>query len=244
MIRTVIYLLSLTLILILSAIFVVFPALLLRLFGMHRASTAWLSSIGSFIHRLVIFATGARVTVKGMENFPALRQRGSLCLVANHQSYFDIPLVVGFLPGITGFIAKKEVFSVPFINLWMLALGCIKLDRSSPRSSVRAIEKGIDSIKKGKAVMIFPEGTRSKSEKVGPFKAGSLKLATRSGAIIVPLTIEGTADMFEAKGWITPSRVTITINPSIDTKSLSQEERRGLAERLRRTIIDEGTTLV
>jgi 1-acyl-sn-glycerol-3-phosphate acyltransferase len=237
MIRTILYVIYLVLIVITSTVFFIIPALLLRMVGLKKISRYVVTITGTVIHRLVILGTGAKVRIEGIEHFPPPEKRDILCLVGNHQSYFDIPLVIGFLPGSAGFVAKKELFRVPFLNLWMIALGCIRLDRSSPRSSVKAIEKGIRSVRSGWPVMIFPEGTRSRSGKVREFKSGSLKLATRSESLIVPLSIRGTADLYEAKGKVSPAPVTLTVHPPIDTAGMSENEKKELTGRLREIIM-------
>lgn len=243
MIRTVLYVLVFVLTLIFWTLIIIVPALLFRLVRLEKVSRALVVSAGSLFHRLVVLGTGARVTVRGIEHFPPKSERSRLCLVGNHQSYFDIPLIVGFLPGTAGFVAKKELFRVPLLNLWMMAMGCIGLDRSSPRSAVKAIEMGIKSIRSGRPIVIFPEGTRSRGPRVNQFKPGSLKLATRSGALIVPVSIEGTADLFEAKGKVSPARVTLTVHPSVDTSALGEEERKALAGTLEETIRRGGESL-
>jgi 1-acyl-sn-glycerol-3-phosphate acyltransferase len=243
MIRTILYMTLFLITLVFWTVIIILPALLFRLLGMKTIFRSMIAGAGSLFHRLVILGTGARVTIRNLENFPPKSERSRLCLVGNHQSYFDIPLIIGYLPGTAGFVSKKELFRVPLLNLWMYSMGCIALDRSSPRSAVRAIEKGIESIQAGWPIVIFPEGTRSRGPVVRPFKPGSLKLATRSKALIVPISIEGTADLFEIKGKIAPAKVTVTVHPPIDTSTLTEEERKELAARLQKIITEGGESL-
>lgn len=241
---TILFVLLMTPVFILSSIIFVLPALFLKLIGLKKASMALIAFSEAIFPRLLVLASGSKVTVHGIENFPPPGKRDRLCLISNHQSYFDILLVMGFLPGVSGFVAKKELFRVPFLNIWMYGVGSIKIDRSSPRSAVKAIENGTRSIQKGWPVMIFPEGTRSKSNIVGNFKQGSLKLATRSKSTLIPLSIEGTADVFEAQGRIRKADIHLTVHPPIETTELTGDEKKELPARLRHTIIQGGSTLV
>lgn len=227
-----------------SALIFVLPGLLLRLAGLRKIADTIIRFAAEIAPKLLIWGSGSRVEIRGLEHYPVWREPGRYCIVANHQSYFDILLILGFLPGYVSFVAKKELFRVPLLNIWMFGLGCIKLDRSSPRASIKAIEQGIQKIREGLPLLIFPEGTRSRSNRVGEFKSGSLKLATRSEAIIVPLTVEGTADIYEARGRIGSSRVVLTVHPPVPTRGLEDEEKRTLASRLRDTILQAGESLV
>ena len=175
---------------IISMILGVIPAKLLMLLGMRRASERLLRFNGYLLSKGIVTSLGGRVTVIGKENIPLDERR--ICFVSNHQSYADIPLLVSYIPILAGFVAKQELTRIPILNSWMKALGCVFIDRSSARSSIKAIFDGVASIKAGHPLFIFPEGTRSKSREFGEFKAGSLKLATRAKAIIIPITIDGT----------------------------------------------------
>lgn len=183
--------------------------------------------------RQMIGLAGGRIEVSGLENLPAA---GGVLFVANHQGAFDIPLLIGFLPGIKGFVSKKENFRLPIVSTWMRLLGCIVIDRGDLRQSARAIARGIDALRAGRSLVIFPEGTRSQSGRMNAFKEGSFKLATRSGAAIVPLTIDGSFRLLEGHhGRVTPGIVHLTVHPP-----LSPGERGdgavGLAERVQRII--------
>jgi 1-acyl-sn-glycerol-3-phosphate acyltransferase len=176
--------------------------------------------------RLLLGIAGARVEVSGLENLPA----GGVLFVANHQGAFDIPLLLGFVPGLKGFIAKKEVSRLPIVGIWIKLLRCIILDRRDLRQSARAIARGVADLKAGRSLIVFPEGTRSKSGTMGRFKDGSFQLATRSGAAIVPLTIDGSYRLREGhRGRITPGTVHLHIHPVIRVQGLSAAERKSLA---------------
>jgi len=103
------------------------------------------------------------------------------------------------------------------------------MDRSNLRKSAAAIIEGVKIIKAGHSLVIFPEGTRSKGGPLGEFKAGSFKLATKSNAPIVPITINGSYKLMEANNnRIKAANVELFIHPPIETKNLSKEEQEKL----------------
>lgn len=183
---------------------------LLGLLGLKNAQARLLEWITRTWARQMIAAAGGKVEVSGLENLPL--QKGVL-FVSNHQSAFDIPLLIGFLPVLKGFVSKKENFRLPIVSSWMKRLRCIILDREDLRQSARAIISGVGQLKKGWSLVIFPEGTRSRSGRLNRFKDGSFKLATRSGATIVPLTINGSFRLLEGnRNRIGPGVVHLTIH--------------------------------
>ncbi len=165
---------------------------------------------------------GAKVTVIGSENIPKDK---TVLFVSNHQSNFDIPLLLGYINVPKGFIAKKELEKWPFISTWMKYIHCIFMDRSNARKSAEAIVEGINLLKNNYSMVIFPEGTRSKGGPVAEFKAGSFKLATKAKCPIVPVTINGTYKLLEANNnKIKGAPVELVIHKPIYLDDLNKEE--------------------
>jgi len=135
---------------------------------------------------------GSSIRVSGIENIP---ENGGVLFVANHQSNFDIPILIGHVPRDKGFIAKLELLKVPSFSRWMKYIGCIFIDRKDPRQSLTAINDAAEKLKAGHSIVIFPEGTRSADGSVGPFRAGGLRLAIKAGVPIVPVTISGSKNI-------------------------------------------------
>ena len=173
--------------------------------------------------RIIILVTGCRVTVRGREHIP---KKGPVCFASNHSGIFDIILFLAYAGRPAGFIAKIELAWVPAINFWILLLGGLFINRTDMRKSLKTIHRGGEVIKQGGAMIIFPEGTRSKGRGLLPFKAGSFRLATDAGSPVVPVAISGSYEMFEQQRRIRKTDVTITFCPVIDTASLAQEDRR------------------
>lgn len=172
--------------------------------------------------------SGAEVSVYGEENVPS---DIPVVFIANHQGNFDIPILMSYINKPKGFIAKIETLKIPLVRTWMKYIHCVFMDRSNIRKSAAAIIEGVKIIKEGHSLVIFPEGTRSKGGPLGEFKAGSFKLATKSKAPIVPITIDGSFKLMEANGnKIKPAKVNLYIHPAIETANLSKEEQEALPE--------------
>lgn len=179
------------------------------------------------ISQKLIKLSDSTVNVHGLENIP----EGPVLFVSNHQSNMDIAIICGFIDKPKGFIAKKELKKLPLINKWITLAGSIYLDRENPRKSMEGILEGIKTLKNGHSLVVFPEGTRSRGDKMGEFKSGSFKLATKSKVPIVPLTIDGTYRVMEAnKILIKPSNINFYVHKPIYTDKLSKEEIAKLSE--------------
>lgn len=145
--------------------------------------------------KVILKITGVKVTVIGEENVPD----EPVLFIGNHRSFFDILLTYSRCRRLTGYVAKKEMEKIPLLSTWMKFLYCLFLDRSNPKEGLKTILTGIDYIKKGISVCIFPEGTRNKGEELSllPFHEGSFKMATKTGCAIVPISMNNTNAIFE-----------------------------------------------
>ena len=135
------------------------------------------------------FFFGMHFVVKGRENLPSTDQK--ICYIANHQSMLDIPAIVS-LRRYPGIIGKVELKKVPLLNILMYLMKCVYIDRGSMKESMKAIIKGTEQLKAGQPMMIFPEGTRSKTYEIAEFKAGSFRMAKKADAVICPICIQNT----------------------------------------------------
>lgn len=169
---------------------------------------------------------GVKVKLKGKENIP----EGNCLFVSNHQGNIDFLLIMAYLNKQTGFIAKKEILKFRIVSMWMKEMHCVFLDRQNIRESLKAINQGVENLKQGYSMAIFPEGTRSKSHRLGEFKKGSMKLATKTNEPVVPVVIDNTFKVFEeGKGKIKSAEVTLSILKPIYINQLSSEDKADLA---------------
>lgn len=179
-----------------------------------------------YFGKMMIGCTGSKVTVEGLENIP---KDQSVLFVSNHQSNFDIPLLLGYLNKPIGFIAKVEITKLPIVPGWMEQMHCVFMDRSDRRQSLKAIKDGVEKLKNGHSLVIFPEGTRSKGSQMGEFKSGSLHLASKSGVPVIPVRIEGTYNILEANGnRIKPANVTLKVFPPVYPEQIGMKDAKEL----------------
>lgn len=190
----------------------------------------------SVVSQKVIEKTNTKVYVEGEKYLP----EGPALYVANHQGLFDILALLGYLGKPIGFIAKIEIQRIPIIRSWMKLLHCVFIDRSDRRQSVRAIQKGTKNIKKGCSMVIFPEGTRSKDGELNRFKAGSFRLGTKAKVPIVPVTIDGTREMYEQNNnRVQSSTIRIVIGQPITPEEYSEMTGKELAQYTEKIIAKE-----
>ncbi|MBO4901784.1 MAG: 1-acyl-sn-glycerol-3-phosphate acyltransferase [Lachnospiraceae bacterium] len=151
-------------------------------------------AIVKWAFRTVMFIAGCKPKVIGLEQVP---KDEAVLYVANHLSFFDIIITYSLVPGQTCYISKKEN-RVPILAQYMKNLHCLFLDRKDIRQGMQIILQAIQFVKDdGISVFIFPEGTRSRTGELLPFKEGSFKIASKSGCKIVPVAITGSSAIFE-----------------------------------------------
>ncbi len=176
--------------------------------------------------KLILWVTGADITYIGREHVP---KDQAVLYIGNHNSYFDILLTYSQCPGLTGYVAKSEMLKYPLLRDWMKRLYCLFLDRTDIRAGMQMILTGIDYIKKGISVCIFPEGTRSRDGKMQPFKEGSMKMASKTGCAIIPVAITNSAEIFENHfPKVRPCRVIVEYGAPIYPKELTKDEQKFL----------------
>lgn len=203
------------------------------LLRLKRIGRAWLYFWLSITIWWIWLSFGAKFIVQGRENLP--KKGSKVCYVANHQSMMDIPALYG--AGLWGgIIAKIELKKVFGLNVLMKELGCVYIDRKDMRQSLKAILKGVENLNNGLSMAIYPEGTRSKSGQIAPFKAGALKMATKAKAIIVPVAIQNTRALFENAYTFKRIPVYVSIQKPIDTSTLDEEGLKELPERVETVI--------
>ncbi|MGB7568174.1 MAG: lysophospholipid acyltransferase family protein [Chitinivibrionales bacterium] len=141
----------------------------------------------------LLFMCDVKVKVEGLEK---IKKDQRYVFVANHQSYFDIPVMYAGLFANLSFVAKKELFVIPFLGWGMAAIGHIWIDRKNARKARKSITRAVSMLKRNKiSLVLFPEGTRSMSGKVGEFKRASFVLALEAGVPVVPVAICGTREV-------------------------------------------------
>ena len=207
------------------------PVLIVEwIIGKFSPMTKEISSLrliqGAF--KFILWVAGTKITVIGEENVP---KDTPVLYIGNHRSYFDILLTYSRCPIRTGYVAKKEMEKIPLLSTWMKNLYCLFLDRDNMREGLKTILQAIDYVKNGISICIFPEGTRNNGEELSmlPFRDGALKIAEKTGCAIIPISMNNTADIFEAHfPRVKKVHVVIEYGKPIYPKELDKETRKHL----------------
>lgn len=172
--------------------------------------------------------------IHGKENIPE-----EACLfVSNHQSYFDVLAIMVAAGKPMGFVAKEELKKLIYFRYWLAMGNCVFINRKNPREGLKAINKASENIKNGSSMVIFPEGTRSRSAEIGEFKKGSMKVATKAGAKIVPIAVKGTYKAYEKTEGYGKVKARVVFGEAIDTSLLAKEELSTIHEVIRERIVE------
>ena len=185
----------------------------------------------------VVRAAKIDLVVRGREHLP----QGEACVVmANHQSFYDIPVLLLAVSARMTFVAKKELFRVPVFGRAMTTAGIVRVDRGDRAQAVASLHDAVLQLRRGRHIYIAPEGTRSPTGALGPFKSGGFRMALDAGARILPVAIDGTRHVLPARELVvhTGHRVVVTIQPPIDAKEYGVERRRELIEAVHRAIAE------
>ena len=177
--------------------------------------------------KCMLFIAGTKTIVIGEEHVP---KDQPVLYIPNHRSYFDILLLYSRVPGLTGFVSKDSMKKFYLLRDWMKKLYCLFLNRENPREGLKTILQGIENINNGISMCIFPEGTRNKMDgEMLPFKEGSMKMAEKTGCLVIPVALSNTAEIFENHmPWIRSCKVVIEYGAPIDPKTLSRQEQKHL----------------
>lgn len=192
----------------------------------HRFARLW--------GKWTLFWSGVDVRVKGLEH---VCKNGPQVFMANHQSHYDIPVLMGYLPVRFSWTAKKELFRIPVFGFTLKRANYIQVDRQNHAKAMASMELAAQQIRGGISVMVFPEGTRSSNGSLLPFKKGGVLLALKAGVPIIPIGISGSREILP-RGSLCPKPGTIrmVIGPPIDSRNYSLEQRNDLLICVRKAI--------
>lgn len=176
-----------------------------------------------------LWLSRARVEIEGLEN---IDRNCPQIFVANHSGLHDILSLAAHLPIQFRWIAKKSLFSVPFMGWHMRRSGYIAIDRENPRNAAKSIIEAAAEIAGGVNAIAFPEGTRSRTGDLGSFHSGAFSLALRTGVPLVPITLDGSYRVIVPKTLrVNPGTVIrIKIDRPIDLSAYQKAEKRKLME--------------
>ncbi len=195
-------------------------------------------AIVNWAFRVILKIAGANVIALGEENIP---KDTAVLYVANHRSYFDILLTYVRVPRLTGYVSKKEMERYPLLRNWMRNLHCLFLDRGNIKEGLKTILAGVEKVKQGISITIFPEGTRNKvNDTFLPFHDGSFKIAEKGGVPVIPITIVNSAGLFEDHfPKIKKATVILSYGEPIYINELDKETKKNIGSHVCHLISDE-----
>lgn len=191
-------------------------------------------TLGKWITRV---NPGWKITITGNTD---VDDRHPYIMVSNHLSNADIP-VISNLPWEMKWVAKKELFGIPFVGWMMRMAGDIPVDRRDPRSQISTLKTAVSYLRNDCSIMFFPEGTRSRSGKLGRFTNGAFHLAIREQIPVLPLVIDGTQNCLPKKSWKfgTAPEITLRVLEPVPVAGLTGDDIDRLTEQVRTTILHE-----
>ncbi|HET8733605.1 MAG TPA: lysophospholipid acyltransferase family protein [Anaeromyxobacteraceae bacterium] len=180
--------------------------------------------------------TNLPVETRGLERVPP-----AACVYAvNHASFVDVWVLVAKLPGSVRFVAKRELYFVPIFGWALRATGQIALDRRDREAAARSYRAAAEAVRGGRSVIVFVEGTRTRSGRLGEFKKGAFVLAIEAGAPVVPVYLRGTrAAMPRGSLWLRRRPVTLVAGEPVPTAGLTYDDRDALRARVREWFLAE-----
>jgi 1-acyl-sn-glycerol-3-phosphate acyltransferase len=186
------------------------------------------------LDRILLFVAGLTYDVTGLDKLSPGR---GYVYVGNHRSFVDVGVVYIVFPGNLSFLAKKELFKIPLVSFALRVLGVIEVDRSNSESAALSIERAVDELKSGRSIILFPEGTRSRSKGMLPFKKGAFVLAIKAHVPIVPFTLIGTDRLIKPDTiFLYPGHVKMIIHDPIETAGMDLDDRNELLEQAQKVV--------
>jgi 1-acyl-sn-glycerol-3-phosphate acyltransferase len=180
--------------------------------------------------RFGLFLSGVRVDVRGAEH---IDPRQSYVVAANHLSHIDIWVLYGYLGMDIRWVAKKEVRRIPVLGIACVALGHVFIDRSNHERALASLDQAKARIRHGTSIIFFPEGTRSRSGELQPFKKGAFRMAMDLDLPVLPVTISGTRALLTPDtARLTPGHARLVIHPPVLAEGTDNE---ALAELMRKS---------
>jgi 1-acyl-sn-glycerol-3-phosphate acyltransferase len=213
-----------------------FMAIMVILVSFVTAGGDTTHKVGRIWAKCILVLSNIRVTVKGFSN---LKPGRSYIYMANHMSNFDIPVLQAYLPVQFRWLAKAELYKIPIFGYAMKRAGYISIDRSDRKSAIESLNRAAKIIRDGVSVVIFPEGTRSRTNHVQPFKKGGFFLAVDSGVPIIPIIIHGAGRIMPKKQMlIKPGNVILEIEKPINSSDYTRKTKDDLMKKVRDVILD------
>jgi 1-acyl-sn-glycerol-3-phosphate acyltransferase len=192
----------------------------------QRCSRAWAA--------LILGAAGVRIRVLHADR---MRRDGLYVIASNHESFYDIPVLFASLPMPVRFLAKRNLFRLPFLGWAMTAAGFVPVDRADHSHGKEMLDTALSRLRDQRSLVIFPEQTRTRTGELSPFKSGAAVFAIKAEMPLLPVAIAGTFGVLRRDSfWIRPGRVTLAVGEPLPVAGLSTRDRAALTAQLRGAI--------
>jgi 1-acyl-sn-glycerol-3-phosphate acyltransferase len=184
--------------------------------------------------RLCVWVTGSKLTVRGAEN---LRKHPVAVYASNHTSYMDTPVIFAALPFQFRILARRPLWSVPFIGWYLDRSGQIPIDTDNPHASLSSLGGGVKALRSGMPLFVFPEGGRTLDGELKPFLSGAAYLAIRAQVPLVPIALSGVFELLPIHTrHLYPGELTVRVGEPIETTGMTPRQTNELTTQLRDAI--------
>lgn len=210
------------------ALFISYPLLLLdtlfnKTSSKNLSEDSYADRFTRALTRFLFRTTGSSLKITGLENVP---ERQPVLFVSNHQSHVDSLVIHGFIDMPKGFVSVIEALNIPIIRTWMKKMICVFLDRNDLRQAFNSLEQCVDILKKGRSMVIYPEGRLDEGKEVLKFKKGCLKVAMNAEVPIIPVTIRNSCKVMNKNGTrIRAANVECIISEPVQVKGADKSEK-------------------
>jgi 1-acyl-sn-glycerol-3-phosphate acyltransferase len=193
----------------------------------HRIARIWA--------RACVWISFSRLVVRGAEN---LRKAKVAVYASNHTSYMDTPVIFGTLPFQFRILAKRELWTMPFIGWYLARSGQIPVESAGHGDTLKSLGAGVKALRSGMPLVVFPEGSRTADGELRPFLSGAAFLAIRAQVPLVPIALKGVFDLLPMHTrHFYPGEMSLTVGEPIETKGMTVRQIDELNQRLRNTIV-------
>jgi 1-acyl-sn-glycerol-3-phosphate acyltransferase len=212
---------------------IVFAILAIPLSQLPRGGR-WFQRCSKGWSALILGASGVRLRVLHAER---LRSGGASVIASNHESFLDIPVLFAALPMPVRFLAKRNLFRLPFLGWAMAAAGFVPVDRADHSHGKEILDTALSRLRGDRSLVVFPEQTRTRTGDLSPFKSGAAVFAIKAGMPLVPVGISGTFGVLRRGSfWITPGVVTVAAGAPLPLEGKTTRDRAAVTAALREAI--------
>jgi 1-acyl-sn-glycerol-3-phosphate acyltransferase len=212
---------------------IVFAILAIPLSRLPRGGK-WFQKCSKGWSALLLGSAGVRIRVLHGER---MRRDGLYVIASNHESFYDIPVLFATLPMPVRFLAKRNLFRLPFLGWAMSAAGFVPVDRADHSHGKETLDTALSRLRDQRSLIVFPEQTRTRTGELSPFKSGAAVFAIKAEMPLLPVAIAGTFGVLRRGSfWIRPGRVTVAFGEPLSVEGFSTRDRAALTTRLRGAI--------